>query len=220
VTEVNNTPSTEQAKRTYEGLFLLDAGNPDFDAASQPVRGILDRREAEVLALKPWDERRLAYPIRGRKRGLYVLTYFRVSPDQIDEIEHDCRLDERILRSMILRRDHATAEQIEAETPATADIRKAAERRARRQQREQSQQREQQAGAEKSGQAAEQPPAEPAAEQRGKPEASEGGRESAAADEPPASAPAEPAEAQASAGPQEQPQPQPPAEPAADKENA
>jgi small subunit ribosomal protein S6 len=106
-------------KKTYEGMFLLDAGNPDFNTASEPVRSILTRYEAELLTFKPWDERRLAYEILGRKRGLYVLSYFKLDPLKVREVEHDCRLDERVLRALILRRDRLTPEQINAETPAT-----------------------------------------------------------------------------------------------------
>jgi len=118
-----------QDKATYEGMFLLDAGNPDFQAASEPVRTILDRNEARALAIKPWDERRLAYEIKGRRRGLYVLSYFQAEPGRISEIERDCRLDERILRVLLLRRDGLTDEVIQAETPATSSSRKSGDRR-------------------------------------------------------------------------------------------
>ena len=105
--------------QSYEGMFLVDSGQPNFEAAVEPIRGILARREAEILSIKPWDDRKLAYEIRGRKRCLYVLCYFRVDPLQVVEIEHDCRLDERILRSLFLRKDRLTPETINAETPAT-----------------------------------------------------------------------------------------------------
>ena len=113
----------DQMKKTYEGMFLLDAGNPDFQAASEPVRNILSRYEAEILSFKPWDDRKLAYEIRGRKRGLYVLAYFSADPLKIREIEHDCELDERVIRQLILRKDRITPEQINAETPATSGVR-------------------------------------------------------------------------------------------------
>ena len=106
-------------QKMYEGMFLLDSGT-DFAAISAPVRSILERREAEILALKPWDDRKLCFEIKGRKRGLYILAYFKVNPLNIVEIEHDCALDERVLRSMILRRDVLTEEQINAQTPATS----------------------------------------------------------------------------------------------------
>ena len=116
------------AKNTYEGMFLLDAGESDVEAAMEPIRKVLDRSEAEVLSMKPWDERRLAYTLKGRKRGLYVLSYFKLDPSRIREVEHDCGLEERILRSLILRPRHLTAEQIDGDTPATASARKAAAR--------------------------------------------------------------------------------------------
>src|ERR1035437_653686 len=100
-------------------MFLVDSGQPSFEVASEPIRGILTRRGAEILALKPWDDRKLAYEIRGRKRGRYVLSYFKVAPLMGFEIEHDCRLDERVVRCLFLRKDKLTPEQINAETPAT-----------------------------------------------------------------------------------------------------
>jgi len=118
-----------QDKATYEGMFLLDAGNPDFQAASEPVRTILNRNEVTTLALKLWDERRLAYEIKGRRRGLYVLSYFASDPARIADIENDCRLDERILRVLLLRRQELTEEQIQAETPASLGAHRQVERR-------------------------------------------------------------------------------------------
>ncbi len=58
-----------------------------------------------MLASRPWDERRLAYPINGHKKGLYYLTYFRSEGKNIASIEHDCSLNETILRSLILKVD-------------------------------------------------------------------------------------------------------------------
>ncbi len=106
--------------KTYEGMFLLDAGNPDFEAASGPVRNMLAKYNAEPLAIKQWEDRRLCYEIEGRKRGLYVLTYFKAAPEVITEIERDCQLSDEIIRVLILRRDKLTEEEIKAETPATS----------------------------------------------------------------------------------------------------
>ena len=105
--------------KTYETMFLLDADNTDFESASAPVREILDRAGAEVLAIKPWDDRRLAYTIKGRKRGLYILTYFKADPARMSEMEHDIQLSDRIVRAMTLAADHLSDEQINADTPAT-----------------------------------------------------------------------------------------------------
>ena len=117
----------EPKQNTYEGMFLLDATGADFEAASEPIRSILGRYGAEILACKPWEDRRLAFEIRGRKRGLYVLVYFKLDTSKVREIEHDCRLDERFLRALILRKDRLTQEQINADTPASGAPLKAIE---------------------------------------------------------------------------------------------
>jgi len=121
-----------ETARSYEGMFLLDAGL-GFEAASEPVRTILVRNDAEVLSMQPWDEKKLAYEISGRKRGLYMLTYFKADPSRITEIEHDCQLNEQILRALILHRKHLTDEEIQAATPATSAARRADEAAARAQ---------------------------------------------------------------------------------------
>ena len=63
----------------YECMFLLDTNKVagDVPAAAATIKQILERNHAEVLANRPWDERRLAYPIQGHKKGLYYLTYFK-----------------------------------------------------------------------------------------------------------------------------------------------
>lgn len=109
--------------KTYEAMFLLDpALASDFPTAEGEIKRILDRAEAELLGLSKWDERKLAYPIRNHKRGLYVLCYFKADSSKIAEMERDVRLSESMIRTLILVKEGMTAEQIEkalASTPAT-----------------------------------------------------------------------------------------------------
>ena len=39
---------------------------------------------AEIISFKKWDERRLAYEIKGNKRGLYFLCYFNLPAAEVD----------------------------------------------------------------------------------------------------------------------------------------
>ncbi len=96
----------------YEGLFLFpQAALADLGAAVEHLNHLLNRAEAEVLAMAKWDERRLAYDIAGNKRGLYLLTYFKAPAANLVNFERDCNLSEQILRSMVLRADHLTDEE-------------------------------------------------------------------------------------------------------------
>jgi small subunit ribosomal protein S6 len=103
-------------------MFLLEAGQPNFEEALAPINTIFTRNGVEVLHVKKWDERRLTYDIRGRRRGLYVLAYFKADPLKITDIERDARLDEKVLRSLILLAEEVSAETMAAKTPAETHI--------------------------------------------------------------------------------------------------
>lgn len=107
---------------TYEAMFLLGPNQPTSDAAFEPIQAVLGRFDADILGIKLWDERRLAYEVQGYKRGTYILTYFKMDPTKITELEHECQLSEAILRVLFLRRDEVTEKELEADTPATMSI--------------------------------------------------------------------------------------------------
>jgi small subunit ribosomal protein S6 len=91
----------------YECMFLLDTTKVAGDVANadKQLRTIFERNNAEVLVSRPWDERRLMYPIRNQKKGLYYLTYISAEGKSLTGIEQDCKLSEMIMRQMILRID-------------------------------------------------------------------------------------------------------------------
>jgi small subunit ribosomal protein S6 len=107
-------------KRLYEGLFLVDSGEAasDWKGVNQTIEKILDRAGAEVVSIKKWDERRLAYEISGKSRGTYILAYFHCDPTNIAAIERTVQLNEQIMRVLVLRTDRMSTEDIERATPA------------------------------------------------------------------------------------------------------
>jgi small subunit ribosomal protein S6 len=110
------TESTQSPPRTnvYEGMFLFpQSASADLAGAVDHLKSILARSEAEVISLVKWDERRLAYDIKGNKRGIYFLAYFRAAGAAIARIERDCNLSEQLLRAMVLRAEHVAPEIME-----------------------------------------------------------------------------------------------------------
>jgi ribosomal protein S6 len=94
-------------------MFLFDnAVGMDWPAVEQEVRRLCGRIGAELHVCVKFDERKLAYEIKGRKRGTYVLTYFDAPPERIGELERDARLSEAILRLLVLRNDRISAERL------------------------------------------------------------------------------------------------------------
>src|SRR4051812_1801020 len=105
--------------RQYEALFLL---NPSYatgswDAAKAEVEHILHRANAEILHVRKWDERRLAFEILGQKRGVYVLAFFKAEGPKVAGIERDVQLSENILRCIVLKAEHLALKDVEAMQP-------------------------------------------------------------------------------------------------------
>lgn len=99
----------------YEGMFLLDnqVVRADWKTAKNLVVDLIKKHGGEVVTVRRWDERKLAYPIRGRRRGTYLLTFFKTAPEAIASTRHDFELEERVLRYLILRADAVTDAEIE-----------------------------------------------------------------------------------------------------------
>jgi small subunit ribosomal protein S6 len=92
----------------YECMFLLDSTKVagDLPAAVKQLHAVLERNQAEILASRPWEpNRKLAYPIRGQKKGDYYLTYFRTEGKNVDTIERDFKLVELVMRMLVLKID-------------------------------------------------------------------------------------------------------------------
>ncbi|MBX7074437.1 MAG: 30S ribosomal protein S6 [Pirellulales bacterium] len=102
------------AVHTYECLLVLDSNRYARDAAG--VSGQIDKFiknvGGETLVSRVWEERRLAYPINGHRKGTYWLCYFKVDGNQIAAIERDCQLSDSILRSLILKIDPRVADAL------------------------------------------------------------------------------------------------------------
>lgn len=100
---------------TYEAMFLFDpAAAGDWERTEAEVKRLMERATAELLYCRKWDERRLAYEIDKRKRGIYVLTYFNAPPEKIVDMERDVQLSEMILRVLVLRADDVDIEALNA----------------------------------------------------------------------------------------------------------
>ncbi len=109
--------------KRYEAMFLFDTPvGRDWSGVEQEVRRLLDRIGANLLVCVKFDERKLAYEIRRRKRGLYVLSYFEAPSERIGELERDAQLSEVILRLLVLRAENLTEEklaELKAHAPET-----------------------------------------------------------------------------------------------------
>jgi small subunit ribosomal protein S6 len=93
------------ADTVYEGLFILDSNKYARDPAgvSGEVTGLIERFGGKLMVSRLWDERRLAYPISGQRKGTYWLTYFTMDSVKLTPLNREFGISENVLRQLILK---------------------------------------------------------------------------------------------------------------------
>lgn len=93
--------------REYELIYIID---PDLD--EEAVVATIDRftqlatsQGAEVVNVERWEKRKLAYEIKDKREGTYVVMELRAQPAAVAEVERVLKLSEAILRHMTIRKD-------------------------------------------------------------------------------------------------------------------
>jgi small subunit ribosomal protein S6 len=98
-------------------MFLVDSAQAaaDWDGTLGVIENVLKRADAEVVSMRKWGERRLAYDIDHKGRGTYILCYFRADGSRIAGIEKDVQLSEKVMRVLVLGTEKRPPEVIEAD---------------------------------------------------------------------------------------------------------
>ena len=97
----------EQVMRDYELVFIAI---PTLDeqalvTLNERVAGWITGAKGTVLDTKVWGRQKLAYAIRKQTEGIYVQINFQLVPSACRELERSLRIDEQVIRHMIIRTD-------------------------------------------------------------------------------------------------------------------
>lgn len=113
--------------RKYETFFILDPDLPDEANANvdEKFQSVISSNGGTLLSSVPWGKRKLAYPVRKRTRGNYVLIEYAGGPELVSELERNMRLDERILKFITVklddRFDPEKEQALRASSPSASD---------------------------------------------------------------------------------------------------
>ena len=91
--------------RDYEAVYIFDSSLEE-----EGVNEKLDRYHAlltgeeggELTEVDHWGRRPLAYPIDDQPAGYYVVTHFRATAERLPEFERLLKLDEGLLRYLVV----------------------------------------------------------------------------------------------------------------------
>ena len=111
-------------KRLYEGMFLIDSAQAaaDWEGTLSMISTILERADAEVVAMRKWQERKLAFDIDHKTRGTYILCYFKADSQRIAGIEKDVLLSENVMRVLVLGTDKRPASMLKRDISGEPEV--------------------------------------------------------------------------------------------------
>lgn len=91
----------------YEAIFIVDTTQPDEQtkATVEKYTGLIEKQGGTVDDVDQWEPRRLAYEVKGRREGRYVVVNFTGEPAVKDELDRIFRISDDVLRHLIVKQD-------------------------------------------------------------------------------------------------------------------
>ncbi len=93
--------------KKYEIMFIVKATQESADVkkTAENAKKILTAEKANVTEFKELGEKKLAYPIKKEINGYYYVMQVEANNEAITEFDRKVKLDENILRHLIIRLD-------------------------------------------------------------------------------------------------------------------
>lgn len=91
--------------RRYESVIILDPELPDEDIQgfTEKFTGIIKTSGGEIIKIEDWGAKKLAYPVKKRDRGRYLLLDFVGLPALIAELERQFKITEEVMKFLSVK---------------------------------------------------------------------------------------------------------------------
>ena len=113
--------------KNYELTVMVDSQIPDegVEEAIKRYEDMIAGQGGEVVNIDRWGARKLAYEVRKQQQAIYAIYQFRGDAKILSELDRSCKLDESVLRHMVVAVEEEfeveEAEEEPQETPAEAE---------------------------------------------------------------------------------------------------
>ncbi|HEY7682840.1 MAG TPA: 30S ribosomal protein S6 [Gemmatimonadales bacterium] len=94
--------------RQYEAVYIFDSAleEPAITEKLNRFHALVPQPNGDAVKVNHWGKRTLAYPIKKRDTGYYVVANFQASAAQLPEFERAIKLDEGVLRHLVVVTEH------------------------------------------------------------------------------------------------------------------
>lgn len=92
--------------RTYEAVYIFDSALEDTAISDKLTKLHTLLAPIGEIKVEHWGRRQLAYPIKRRETGYYIIARFDTEPKQLPEYERALRLDDGVIRYLVSLHEH------------------------------------------------------------------------------------------------------------------
>jgi small subunit ribosomal protein S6 len=106
----------------YETVIIIDPTTDDagIERQIEKVSGLITTHKGTIATVARWGKRKMTYRINNRQEGVYVCLQFNAPSAAPKELDRMLRLDESVLRHLIIRGHIQENVPVPAPVPATA----------------------------------------------------------------------------------------------------
>ena len=111
--------------RHYETVYIFDSAleEPAITEKLTRLHGLLTKDgKGSITNTSHWGKRTLAFPIKKRETGYYVVTQFEAATELLPEYERAVKLDESVLRFLVVVSEGLPAKPEAAPAVIAADV--------------------------------------------------------------------------------------------------
>lgn len=107
--------------RNYETMIIWDTklNTEELDNEISRLKDIIDKNNGKVLEIDRWGKRRLAYEIKKKSEGIYVIINFNGQPEILENLSEHFKFDENVIRHMTINKGEAAPVEKKPETTTT-----------------------------------------------------------------------------------------------------
>ena len=89
----------------YEAVVILSMKIADEEkvAFAEKMKEFINKN-GELANIDEWGKKTLAYDIKKEKEGFYIVFTFTASPESMSEMDRVLRLDERVLKYIVVKK--------------------------------------------------------------------------------------------------------------------
>jgi len=107
---------------SYETLFVVrpDIEEDDLNKVIGRVEDVVKSNEGTIVESQVWGKKRLAYEVKKYTEGIYVKMNFDAPPSVVEKLRGHFRLNEDVIRDIIVREERRQAEPARSEDESAA----------------------------------------------------------------------------------------------------